>query len=127
MSHFTKIRTKLVDENTLRAALKRLGYSPEDTGDGVRGWQGIKTTADFKITPHKGDYEIGFVKQSGTYSIVADWYGVHSTSESRFAANVTQAYGVEGTLSTLTAQGFELGEELHDRDGTVRLTLRRSA
>lgn len=127
LSHFTKIRTRLVDEQTLRQALGRLGHEPLEARNGVKGWMGGRTQADFKIKPATGDYEIGFVKEDGAYTIVADWWGIHSTDEATFAAGLTQAYGVVGTLSTLTAQGFELGEETQEQDGTVRLTLRRSA
>lgn len=127
MSHFTKIRTRLVDEQTLRQALSRLGYKPLDASSGVKGWLGGRTQADFKIKPGRGDYEIGFVNESGAYTIVADWWGINSTSEAAFVARLTQAYGVAGTVSTLTAKGFELGEEAREDDGTIRLTLRRSA
>jgi len=126
MSHFTKIRTRLVDEATLRAALKRLGFNAVDARNGVKGWMGGSAQADFKITPGPSDYEIGFVKDAGRYSIVADWWGINSTSKAKFTANVTQAYGLEGTVATLAEQGFELGEEVTEEDGTVRLTLRRS-
>jgi hypothetical protein len=125
MSHFTKIRTRLIDEQTLRAGLKRLGYEVLDARSGVNGWMGGTARADFKIKPSARDYEIGFVKDSGTYNIVADWYGIRSTSKAAFTANVTQAYAVEGSVVTLAAQGFEVGEEVQEADGTVRLTLRR--
>lgn len=127
MSHFTRIRTRLVDEQTLRQALIRLGYEPVAASSGVKGWLGGRTQADFKIKPARGEYEIGFVNESGAYTIVADWWGIRTITQAAFAASITQAYGVVGTLSTLIAQGFELGEEAREEDGTVRLTLRRSA
>lgn len=126
MSHFTKIRTRLVDEKTLRAGLERLGYAVVDAQSGVSGWMGGTAKADFKIKPSAHDYEIGFIKSAGSYTIVADWWGIRSTSESAFTSSLTQAYGVEGAITSLAAQGFEVGEEVAEKDGTVRLTLRRS-
>ena len=51
MSHFTKLATKLVDADTIKAALTTMGYSAIATGKGVKGWQGQRTNAEFKIAP----------------------------------------------------------------------------
>lgn len=125
MSHFTKVRTKLVDESVLRKTLAAMGYEVLPVGEGVKGFVGGRAQADFKIQPGRREYEIGFVRERGAYTIVADWWGIKSVNEASFAAAVSQQYAVQGTLQTLEDKGYALTEQAQDETGTIRLVLRR--
>ena len=124
MSHFTKVKTKMTDAETIKSALEKLGYKVLP-GAAVSGWAGKKTSAEFKIKPQQGHYEIGFVKNSSTYEMVADW-SMMGINQSDFAARLIQGYGRAATIDKLGAEGYELVEEKVDRTGEIRMLLRRT-
>lgn len=124
MSHFTKIATKLVDGDFIKDALVAMGYEPISTGSGVKGWQGQRTGADFKIAPAGSRHEIGFVRGPGGYEVVADWYSM-SLRQGEFVSELTRQYALGATKATLARQGYQLAEESTSQDGVVRLVLTR--
>ena len=106
MSHFTRVRTRLVDEPTLREALARMGYEVLPPGSGVHGWQGNKAKAAFKVRPAKTAYEIGFVPEPGHgFTVIADWWGVRVVRQDAFVRQLTREYALVGTVSA-DRQGF---------------------
>lgn len=127
MSHFTKVRTRLVDGQLLRQALERMGHTVEPLGQGVRGYQGQRTGAEFKIRPDKSRHEIGFAPSKDGYFIVADWWGIKSLDKDSFARELNQQYALVSTVTTLEARGFEIGEQVRDKSGAIRVVLRRQA
>lgn len=124
MSHFTKVKTKLVDAETVKKALAELGYKVLD-GKSVAGWSGKKVNSEFKIKPSKSHYEIGFVKNSGSYEMVADW-SMMGLNQEAFVSKLSQSYGRVATIEKLTAQGYQLIEEKVEKTGEIRLMMRRS-
>ena len=124
MSHFTKVKTKMTDAKTIKAALEKLGYIVLP-GAAVAGWAGNKTSADFKIKPREGHYEIVFIKNSSMYEMVADW-SMMGVNQADFAAKLIQGYGRAATIDKLGAEGYELVEEKVDRTGEIRMLLRRT-
>lgn len=126
MSHFTTVSTKIEKKNNLLKALKDLGYEP-NKGDTVDGYQGNRTKADIVVPTSNRGYDIGFVKNSeGSYDIVADWWGINSTSKDTFVNEVTQRYSYHTTLEETKKKGFNLASE-EVKDGQIRLVLRRMA
>lgn len=126
MSHFTRVRTRLLDEATLRAALQHLGYRPEPVGQGVHGYAGKRAEAQFKIRPGRNRYEIGFVPSSQGYTVVADWWGLRGMEREEFTRALAQRYALVATRSTLEAKGFHVDEQVEGQDGEIRLVLRRT-
>ena len=124
MSHFTKLATKLVDADTIKAALTTMGYSAIATGKGVKGWQGQRTDAEFKIAPSGARHEIGFVKSATGYDVVADWFTM-GIDQRQFLSDLTREYAITATKATLARDGYELREETANEDGVVRLVLTR--
>ncbi|MEU3457266.1 DUF1257 domain-containing protein [Micromonospora sp. NPDC006766] len=126
MSHFTRVRTRLVDERTIRGALARMGYEVLPPGNGVHGWRGQKADAAFKVRPAGTKYEIGFVPESGRgFTVVADWWGVDVLPKDAFMQRLTREYALVGTVSALAEQGFEVQEQVEKESGEIRVVLRR--
>ena len=65
MSHFTRIKTQIVDKEYLLKALDELGYEYETGSVEVRGLAGERTRAEVKVKLGLGR-EIGFRRVSGT-------------------------------------------------------------
>ena len=125
MSHFTRIKTQIVDKEYLLKALDELGYEYETGSVEVRGLAGERTRAEVKVKLGLGR-EIGFRRVSGTYDVVADTWGLGINLKD-FSQKVTQRYAYHTTIARLQAQGFDLVGEEQAQDGQIRLTLRRMA
>jgi len=127
MSHFTRIRTTLVDGDLIEAALRELGYTFERGSVRIKGFTSQTASAEFRITTQSRSYDIGLVKNGGHYDVVADWYGVRGFSRQSFVDSVTRVYTVIATKKTLVAQGFNIAKESTEKNGETRIVLRRVA
>lgn len=127
MSHFTKLKTKLVERTHLLRALRDLGFEPREDAT-VKGWAGLRKSAEVVITPASGSYDVGFIKTSdGTHDMVADWMGVRGIKRGPFLEKLAQRYAYRTTVAKLEEQGFALASEETDTGGRIHLTLRRMA
>lgn len=131
MSHFTTVKTQMVDAAFLKAALADLGYAPEEGDVQVRGFAGDQTRAQIKVATRDKGYDIGFTR-AGTgaeapYKLVADWYGIRDVQQDAFVRQLTQRYAYHAARAKLEAQGFTLVQEERQQDGRVHLVLRRMA
>jgi len=125
VSHFTKLKTKLVDVSVLRQALVDLGYQVSRGAVQVRGYADSTRLAELavKVGP---DYGIGFVRDGGTYSIVADWWQVNRDSgieERTFTQKLTQRYAYLKVLAEAKRHSWTKVQERALEDGTVELAL----
>jgi hypothetical protein len=126
MSHFSRIKTQMIEKEYLLKALEDLGYSYEEGNVTVSGFQGEQTPVDIRIPMNIG-YDIGFRKVRDRYEVIADWWGVTGLNQKEFTNTLMQRYAYHVTLTKLESQGFTLvSEETGDRD-QIRLVLRRSA
>ena len=126
MSHFTKIKTKLVNKEHLVQALRDLGFQPEEGQVEIRGYSGIKTKVDVMAPTSNPGYDIGFKKADKTFELVADWYGINDIDSEKFLNQVQQRYAYHAVTSRMAAQGFEVVEEENEEDKTIHLTVRRT-
>lgn len=124
MSHFTKLATRLIDEQTIKEALRSMGFEAIPPGPGVKGWLGSTAKADFKISPEATNHEIGFVKSPRGYEVIADWFNM-GLSQKKFVSDLTREYAITATKATLLRDGYQLTEEVTSGDGVVRLVLSR--
>ncbi len=127
MSHFTRIKTHMVEKQFLLQALKDLGYTYEEGEVEVRGFAAAKTKVEIKV--RAGGFlgrEIGFRKAGDSYELVADWWGIGGPKREAFQQQVTQRYAYHAARTKLEAQGFNLVTE-EAQDGQIRLVLRRVA
>jgi hypothetical protein len=128
MSHFTRIKTQMVEKQFLLQALKDLGYAYEEGEVDVRGFAAARAKAEIKV--RAGGLlgrEIGFRKAGESYEIVADWWGLGGPKREEFQQQVTQRYAYHAARAKLEAQGFNLITEEVEQDGQIRLVLRRMA
>ncbi len=100
MSHFTTVRTQMVEADYLLAALKDLGYTPEQAGP-IRGFAGSSTAGEFKITTGSRGYDIGFRNSGDRYEIVADWWGIRDVNQDDFVRRLTQRYAYHAARAKL--------------------------
>jgi hypothetical protein len=125
MSHFTRIKTQIVEKKYLTRALQDLNYTYEEGDVEIRGYGGNRTGVEIKIPTGNRGYDIGFRKSGAAYEVVADWYGIRDINQTLFVQKVTQRYVYLATKEKLEEQGFSLVTEEVERDGRVHLTLRR--
>ena len=131
MSHFSRIRTQMVEKEPLLAALADLGYAYEEGDVEIRGWLGRRVRVEIKIPSRNPGYDVGFRKQGApgaeAYECVADWYGVRGISQERFLRELAQRYAYQVARAKLEEQGFTLVNEETQKDGRIHLVLRRMA
>ncbi len=125
MSHFTKIKTQMVEKEHLTRALEDLGFKWEAGDVDIRGFAGQRTHVDIKISSGSHADKVGFKKSGNAYEIVADWWGTRSAARDKFNQQITQKYAYHAARAKLEAQGFTLVSEETLQDGQVHLMLRR--
>ncbi len=128
MSHFTRIKTKMVEKEFLVGALKDLGYPYQESPGGreVKGYGGSRIQAEIIVSTANPGYDIGFEKKGDSYEIVADWYGIRNIKQQQFIERLTQRYAYQATRAKLEEQGFTLVEEENQQDGRIHLLVRRA-
>jgi len=125
MSHFTKVRTKMVVRDHIVVALEELGYDFE-IGEAlkIRGYTGKTAKAQIRVRT-KSKFDIGFVEESGgAFSIVADWWGVRGMKKATFEREVSRRYAQVVVKAKLAEQGFDLVSSTEE-NGETRLLMRR--
>jgi hypothetical protein len=125
MSHFTTLKTQLVDGDLIAVALADLKIGFERGNKKIRGFLGQRSEAEFRIPTQARGYDIGIRSDGRTYEVIADWWGVRGFEERDFAGRLTRAYSLAATKSKLADQGFSLVSEQREDNGEVRLVLRR--
>lgn len=124
MSHFSRLKTQIVEREYLVMALKDLGYQVEEGPVALRGFGAQTTNVDLRV-PLRLSGDIGFRKTGEHYEIVADWWGVRGVKQKEFADAVAQRYAYYATRARLEQQGFTLVEEETGEKGQIRMVLRR--
>jgi hypothetical protein len=125
MSHFSRLKTSIVEKEFLLAALKDMELQFSEGQDLILdGFQGANRKVDILIKFEVG-YPIGLKLRNGKYEIVADWFGVMKTSKKEFSNKLQQRYAYHAAISRLTEQGFSLVEETNNDNQEIRLVLRR--
>jgi hypothetical protein len=130
MSHFTRLKTKIVYQEELVGALRELGYSPEIGHDiQLFGYRGDlrQDTADVVIRRKElslSSNDLGFaLADDGTYNAIISEYDVHRFPE--LVEKITQHYAERVILKNAMLQGFDVAEREVMQDGSVRLRMER--
>lgn len=127
MSHFSRIKTQMVERDYLLKALQDLGYTCEEGNVEIRGFGGQRTRVDIRIPTSRRGYDIGLRKTADTYEMVADWWGIRGIDRVRFLQQLTQRYAYQAARAKLEEQGFALVSEEVEEKGQIHLVLRRVA
>jgi hypothetical protein len=127
MSHFTTVATKITNLLCLQRALDKLKmkYTQAEEGVVVRGWRGQTSLAEISI--NMGRYDIGVVKnEDGTYGLVADWWGVETTTgktEQEVVNEINHEYAYQTVVVACEEQGYRIDEQAVSEDGTIKLSV----
>ncbi|MFW6694005.1 DUF1257 domain-containing protein [Streptomyces sp. MAR4 CNX-425] len=133
MSHFSVLSTALTDTGALCAALADVGYDEVEVHDDPQPLHGFlgdrrKNTAHVIVRRrHVGrqSNDIGFLRRDdGRFSAVISEYDRHRHGAA-WLERLTARHAYHVTTARLTEEGFHLAEETTERDGTVRMVLRR--
>ena len=123
MSHFSRVKTRIVELLYLKRALADMELEVVEGRSKIRGYLGRKMTVDLKVRTPEG-YDIGFIKSGDTYEVVADWDMVRSFAQDSFIREVTRRYAYHVVTDQLQGENFQVVTE--NRQGeAVSLTLRR--
>ena len=125
MSHFSNIKTKIRNLNSLKAALKDLNLDWKDGSGSVRGYRGQTHQAQVAIEQDNG-YDFGFCWNGNEYELVADLqYWQQPLTVEGFLRQVTQRYAYHTVVAETAKQGFTIGEQAKNEDGSIRLVVQR--
>lgn len=133
MSHFTRVRTKLRDADTLVAALRAVGFRQVEVHDqpqALHGYQGDVRPERAEVIikrEHIGrlSNDIGFARQpDGSFEAIISDYdrGKHDAA---WLAALARSYSYAATLKYAESHGYEIATDELQQDGSRRLTLRR--
>ena len=125
MSHFTKIKTKLYNLETLKKSLSDLNINWTVHTTNVRGYQNTTHAAELVIQ-QDNKHDIGF-KWTGTeYELVTDlMFWSQDISVDKFLNRINQRYAYNSIIGVSEKEGFNFTQTETAQDGSIRLVLRR--
>ncbi len=125
MSHFSNIKTKIRNLNSLKAALNDLDVDWKDGPAIVRGYKGQTHQADI-VVEQNNNYDFGFSWNGSEYDLVADLqYWQQPLTVDGFLRQVTQRYAYQTVVQETANQGFTITEQAKNQDGSIRLVVQR--
>jgi hypothetical protein len=135
MSHFTTIATQIVSAKHLVLALNDLGFAEVEVHAAPQpliGYQGDARVNQAHVIVRKKHIgllsnDIGFAQNAkGTFDALISDYD-RNTCDDTWMQKLTQRYAYHASRDLLSQQKFSLVEEKQEKDGTIRLTVRRMA
>jgi len=135
MSHFTTIATQIVSAKHLVLALNDLGFAEVEihaTPQRLIGFLGGTRANKAHVIVRKKHIgflsnDIGFVQNAkGTFDAIFSDYD-RNTYDRAWLQKLTQRYAYHVSRDMLAQQRFSLVEEKTEKNGTIRLTVRRMA
>ena len=125
MSHFTKIKTKLYNLETLKKSLSDLNIDWTVKTNSVRGYQNTVHTAELVIQ-QDNKHDIGFKWNGTEYELVTDlMFWAQDNSVDKFLNRINQRYAYNSIIGVSEKEGFNFTETQTAEDGSIRLVLRR--
>ena len=125
MSHFSNIKTKIRNLDSLKAALSDLEIDWKNGPGIVRGYQEQTVKADV-IVEQDNNYDVGFSWNGKEYELVADLqYWQNPLTVEGFLRQVTQRYAYHTVVNETKNQGFAITEQEKKQDGSIRLVVQR--
>ncbi|MGF1539270.1 MAG: DUF1257 domain-containing protein [Pleurocapsa sp.] len=125
MSHFSNIKTKIRNLDSLKAALNDVGVDWKSGPREVRGYQGNTLQAEL-VVEQSNNYDIGFSWNGNEYELVADLqYWQQPLTVEGFLRQVTQRYAYHTVVNETNNQGFAVTEQQKNQDGSIRLVVQR--
>lgn len=123
MSHFTTIKTKIKDKESLIEALLNLHYIVKENVP-ILGYRGQKTHGEIVVKTGQ-QYDVGFNRNpEEIFQMVADWYGARRAvgkSEREFLDEVQQEYSTVKVIKSVTARGYQVQSRNISETGEIQL------
>ncbi len=116
MSHFSVIKSEIVDIESLQSAVEKMGFKLEENGSCRYFYGTVQTDFVIKLP---GKYDIGLTKHNGKYTIKADLY--NGEVEKYIGSNgdiLLQQYAIEKAKLEGRKRGFSVSEEKLDEKTT---------
>ena len=125
MSHFTKIKTKLYNLETLKKSLSDLSIDWTVQTTNVRGYQNTTHEAELVIQ-QDNKHDIGFKWNGTEYELVTDlMFWDQKYSVNKFLNQINQRYAFNLITKVSEEQSFQYVEAENQQDGSIRLLLRK--
>lgn len=125
MSHFTKIKTKLYNLETLKKSLSDLNIEWTIQTNNVRGYQNTTHEAELVIQ-QENNHDIGFKWNGTEYELVTDlMFWSQDMSVDKFLNRINQRYAYNSIIGVSEKEGFNFTQTETAEDGSIRLVLRR--
>ena len=125
MSHFTKIKTKLYNLETLKKSLSDLNIVWTVGNKEIRGYQNTKHEAEL-IIQQENNHDIGFKWNGKEYELVTDlMFWSQNYSVEAFLNKLNQRYAYNSIINVSEKEGFHFTRTETSNDGSIRLVLRR--
>ena len=125
MSHFTKIKTKLYNLETLKKSLSDLNIDWTVQTNNIRGYQNTTHEAELVIQ-QENKHDIGFKWNGVEYELVTDlMFWSQDISVDRFLNRINQRYAYNSIIGVSEKEGFNFSQTEKAEDGSIRLVLRR--
>jgi hypothetical protein len=134
MSHFTRVRTKLRDAETLVAALNAVGMTHVELHDQpqqLHGYQGDGRPESAEVIIKRKyigrlSNDIGFARRAdGSFEAIISDYD-RGKYNAAWLAELARSYSYVATVKYAENHGYEIATDEVQQDGTRHLTLRRS-
>ena len=125
MSHFTKIKTKLYNLETLKRSLSDLNIEWTSEKQEITGYKDQKQVVELVVT-QKNNYDLGFKWNGNEYELVADlMFWDQKFSVNKFLNQINQRYAFNLITKVSEEQNFQYVEAENQQDGSIRLLLRK--
>ncbi len=124
ISHFTTIKTKITDKECLIEALQNLNYVVKENVP-IRGYSGRKRHGDVVVKTGQS-YDVGFIKNTDSFSLVADWYGATRAvqrSQQDFLQVVQKEYATQKVVNAVTQKGYRIQSRRTTKTGEIKLVV----
>ena len=125
MSHVTTLDLKIVDLQSLIAAVHALGGELNQDGRHYTHYYGTKP-CDAEITHPQAKFSVGLIKRGGAYELEADDYHSGRLADAFGAGlcRIKQQYGVAVAGRQMRRQGYRVRQTIAT-DGTIRLVCQK--
>jgi predicted regulator of amino acid metabolism with ACT domain len=126
MSHITKVKTKLKDDQVLRRSLAKMGYNIIEAGQSYGRISG--TIKDIEFVASKTGERLAFKRVSGDdcYEIFADWQEIRRGQQD-IVNGITQVYSQEKIIDMAYSRGYSVITNRTNNKGQIEMVLRKVA
>ena len=125
MSHFTKIKTKLYNLETLKRSLSDLNIEWTSGKQEIMGYKDQNQSVEL-VVKQKNNYDLGFKWNGAEYELITDlmfWKQPYSVD--KFLNQVNQRYAYNSIVEASEKQNFNFVKAENSANGTMRVVLRR--